>query len=65
MDSMSTNTIKRVAIKSDLDVTVVSVRYRRAPEQPFPAALDDGFAAWTWLLSSSFELGVDGHGSGS
>ncbi len=30
-----------------LDIVVVSVRYGLAPRRPFPAALDDGYAAWT------------------
>lgn len=33
---------------------VFSVSYRKAPEHPFPAALDDAVAAWRWLLSQGF-----------
>ena len=46
-------------VAAELDVLVVSVEYRLAPEHPFPAGVEDCYAALCWTARSVDELGVD------
>ncbi|MEU3964018.1 alpha/beta hydrolase [Streptomyces buecherae] len=52
--------------------TLISVHYRRSPENQFPAALDDAYAVLTWAAQNASELGIDperiavgGHSAGA
>jgi len=39
-------------------ITTVAVHYRRAPEHPFPAAVDDAVGVIRWLAARGPEIGV-------
>ncbi len=47
----------RFALESEC--VVVSVDYRVAPENPYPAALEDCYAALTWFSQNAETFGVD------
>jgi len=50
-------TCRRLALKADS--VVVSVEYRLAPENPFPAALHDAWDATLWCVVEAARLGGD------
>jgi acetyl esterase/lipase len=57
--SIDTEHAGAVRLAQALGVVVVSVEYRLAPEHPFPAGLEDCYAALVWFHKESTALGVD------
>lgn len=48
-----------VTLARQLDVVVATVEYRLAPEHPFPAGVEDCYAALVWLHREAARLGLD------
>lgn len=48
-----------VSLARQLGVPVICPSYRLAPQDPFPAALDDCRAAWLWLIENAAGMDVD------
>jgi acetyl esterase len=49
-------------IAAQMDLPVIAVDYRRAPEHPFPAAIEDCEAATRWIASSPEAIGGEATG---
>lgn len=48
-----------IQISKSTGCQIFSVEYRLAPEHPYPAPMDDCYAALQWLHQTSAELGID------
>jgi len=47
------------ALTNAAKCVVVSVAYRQAPEHRFPAAVDDAYAAYQWVVNNAATIGGD------
>lgn len=57
--SMNTYDSSCRALANAADCVVISVGYRQAPEHRYPAAREDAFAAYQWVLQNSAMIGID------
>ena len=46
---------------AELDIVIVSPEYRLAPENPYPAPLDDCQSAWRWMQENLSQRGIEGN----
>lgn len=47
------------ALTNAAQAVVVSVAYRQAPEHPFPAPVEDGYAATQWVMAHAADINGD------
>lgn len=55
----SWETARVVDIVAEHGVVAVNVEYRLAPEDPYPAGVEDCYAAFVWTHTHATELGID------
>jgi acetyl esterase len=59
LGDLETSHAGNIALARGVGAVVVSVDYRLAPENPFPAGLEDCYAALSWFSAHAAEFGVD------
>jgi len=59
MGGLDTHDVMCRTIANDARIAVVAVDYRLAPENPFPAAVEDAAGAMRFLKASASRLGLD------
>jgi len=57
MGGLATHGAFAARLSADTGVAVLALDYRLAPEDPFPAALDDAIAAFDWLIDRGIDAG--------
>ncbi len=57
-DLESHNNLLRL-IADEAEIRVLAIDYRRAPENPFPAARDDVLACFEWVIANADRLKID------
>ena len=65
MGSIATVDAMSRELAATLNMTVVSVEYRLAPESPWPAALDDVYETLVWLDTTFDRISIGGESAGA
>ena len=45
--------------RKELDINVISINYRKAPDHPWPAGANDAFDVVSWFYAHAEEFGID------
>ncbi|MEO9970733.1 MAG: alpha/beta hydrolase [Hyphomonadaceae bacterium] len=59
LGAASTSIARIMPLALELDLTIVSVDYRLAPETIYSGSIADNYAALQWLYSNAQDLGID------
>jgi len=59
LGTMAMDDVPMQRVVETVGCVAVSVEYRLAPEHPFPAPLEDCYAAFKWTHAHAAELGID------
>lgn len=59
MGNLETGNLNCLNFARTFDISVLSIEYRKAPEFPYPAAIDDCIDAISWLVSNSELFNID------